>query len=104
MPVTYWAERVTDKLAGRLARSQAAIDAVIHRPVLRRPNTSALLTQYMTEPQNPEFQGQGRERLVDYLKQRYGTAARAILPYIIPQTAPPEEIPAEIGGSGYGPQ
>lgn len=86
------------KLQNRLSRSQEAIDRALLRPVPRRPNTKDLLADFVQNPQG--YDGKGRERLMEYLHETYGDAARMVEAYVMPQEEPIEEgmeVPGETG-------
>lgn len=76
-------ERVTEKVTARFARNSRKMASVIHGPPRRRKDTKVMLVEFAENPQS--FDGEGRARLVDFVRKTYGSAARHIIPYIQPE-------------------
>lgn len=76
----HWMERVTDRALKDIARSKARMKLTIAPAALRRPNTSVLLQEAIGNPEG--VTPQGRERLAEFLTEKYGEAAKSVFPYL----------------------
>lgn len=76
----YWLDRAAERAADAVARSKEAMQKALARPILRRPNTRALLEAAIADPASVDPSGRGV--LAQYLTDTYGEAARNIIPYL----------------------
>ena len=77
---SHWVDRVMEEAASRITASKERMRQQVARPVLRRPNTSAILGEALLNPEG--MPPQERERLGQWLRERYGESARFIYPYL----------------------
>lgn len=89
----YWASRALTLLEGKISRSRAAMGKRLSSPVKRRANTADLVQGAIAQPDS--LPPQGREALMKYAEEFYGTeVARTIMaPYILDE---PEPLPEEV--------
>ena len=80
MASNYWMDRAVERATDAVARSKAAMQAALARPILRRPNTRTLLEAAIQDPAAMDPSGRGV--LAQYLTETYGESARNIIPYL----------------------
>lgn len=76
----YWVDDVLDRVRDSLARDRVTMQKAVGRPIMRRPNTSAILGEALLNPEGMPVQG--REQLGQFLRERYGEAAAFVYPYL----------------------
>lgn len=76
----YWFDRAYEKAVGDRERARTAMQGVVARPVLRRPNTKTLLEAAIRDPASVD--PSGRSRLAQFLLDRYGPQAADVFPWL----------------------
>ncbi len=76
----YWFDKALDRATEARERARAAMQGVVRRPMLRRPNTKTLLEAAIRDPLSVD--PSGRATLARFLFETYGESARDVIPYL----------------------